>query len=355
MSVLAVAAAHAAALHAAVPAAVPAGIADLQAIFGLPFMQRALLAILVLSVAAGVVGLFINFRELEFVSDGLVHAVFPGLVIGMLVGGSAALLPGAAVAAGVAALLFTLLAVGGRGRAGRGGAVGPSARGAADAGVAVVLTGLFSLGVVLVSRSKSYVSQLQELLFGRILTVTSTQLWQMAIVAFLAVVLIVLTRRSQLFRAFDPAGFESAGFSAFRTDLALNISVALLVVAGVQALGVLMVIAILVVPMAVARLVTRRLALLIPLAALVTCAAGFGGLWLSFELSVGADLSVSPGAIIVLLLVIGYGLAVGGAYAAAAVSTAAAAKAAKATKATEATKAQAAAAPTAAAHGRVRS
>ena len=47
-------------------------------LLGLPFMQRALIAVAVLSVAAGVVGLFINFRELEFVSDGLVHAVFPG-------------------------------------------------------------------------------------------------------------------------------------------------------------------------------------------------------------------------------------------------------------------------------------
>lgn len=311
------------ALAAALPGALPAGIADFPMIFGLPFMQRALIAVAVLSVAAGVVGLFINFRELEFVSDGLVHAVFPGLVVGMLVGGSAALLPGAAVAAGVAALLFTLLGVGygrGGGGAGGGSAVGRSARGAADAGVAVVLTGLFSLGVVLVSRSHSYVSQLQELLFGRILTVTRTQLWQMALVALLAVALIALTRRAQLFRSFDPVGFESAGFSAFRTDLALNISVALLVVAGVQALGVLMVVAILVVPMAVARLLTRSLVLLVPLAALVTCAAGFGGLWLSFEWSVGADLSVSPGAIIVLLLVVLYGLAVGGAFAASAIS-----------------------------------
>lgn len=296
---------------------------DLGTIFGLPFMLRALIAVVILSLAAGVVGLFINFRELEFVSDGLVHAVFPGLVIGMMVGGSAALLPGAALAAGIAALLFTLLGRSGAagGKSGGAGGAGGVSRGSGDAGIAVVLTGLFSLGVVMVSRGDSYVSQLQELLFGRILTVTRTQLWQIAVVALAAVLIIAVTRRAQLFRAFDPRGFESSGFNAFRTDLSLNLAVALLVVAGVQALGVLMVVAILVVPMAVARLLTQNLRLLIPLASLVTCAAGFFGLWVSFEWSVSADLSVSPGATIVLLLVGAYGLAVAAAYVAAAIHT----------------------------------
>lgn len=274
----------------------------LASIFALPFMQRALIAIALLAVAAAVVGVFINFRELEFVSDGLVHAVFPGLVIGSLAGGTAGLLPGAVGAALVAALLFTFL--------GRAGARSSGSVAARDAGIAVVLTGLFSLGIVLVSRGDGYVSQLQELLFGRILTVTEAQLAQIAIVAVIAIGIVVITRRAQLYRAFDPAGFESAGFSAFRTDLALNVAVALLVVAGVQALGVLMVVAILVVPVAVARLLTRRLALLAPVAALVTLVAGIAGLWGSFEWSLSGSVSASPGALIVLVLVALYGAAV---------------------------------------------
>ena len=272
-------------------------------IFGLPFMQRALIAIALLAIAAAIVGVFINFRELEFVSDGLVHAVFPGLVIGSISAGAAGLLPGAVGAALIAALLFTFL---GSGRTQRAASVG-----ARDAGIAVVLTGLFSLGIVLVSRSESYVSQLQELLFGRILTVTKAQLWQIAIVACVAAIVIAATRRAQLFRAFDRAGFEAAGFSVFRADLALNVAVALLVVAGVQALGVLMVVAILVVPVAVARLVTRRLWLLAPIAALVTLAAGVAGLLASFEWSVSGSVPASPGALIVLSLIALYAFAIG--------------------------------------------
>lgn len=264
-------------------------LADPVAIFALPFMWRALVTLAILSAAAGVVGLFISFRELEFVSDGLVHAVFPGMVIGLAVGGSAGLLPGAAAAAVLAAALFTVVE--------RRGGIG------SDAAIAVVLTGLFSLGVVLVSRQQGYVSQLQELLFGRLLTVTEAQLWQMLVIAVVAIGIVAVSWRAQLFRAFDRAGAEAAGFRPFATDVWLSVAVALLVVAGVQALGVLMVIALLTVPMAAARLLTRRFGALIPLAILLPLVAGVTGLWLSFEWSTATGASVSPGALVVLLLV----------------------------------------------------
>jgi len=264
-------------------------------IFALPFMWRALVTVVILAIAAGIVGLFISFRELEFVSDGLVHAVFPGLVVGAAVGGTAALLPGAVVAAVLAAVLFTVLER-------RGGV-------SADASIAVVLTGLFSLGIVLVSRQEGYVSQLQELLFGSLLTVTDTKLAQVLAVAVVAVAVVLVTWRAQLFRAFDRDGAEAAGFRPLAADLLLGVAVALLVVAGVQALGVLMVIALLTIPLAVSRLLTRKFALLIPIAILVPLLAGAGGLWLSFEWSVGAGAQAPPGAIVVLLLVAAYAVA----------------------------------------------
>src|SRR5690606_27063036 len=186
-----------------------------------------------------------SFREMEFVSDGMVHAVFPGLVVGAALGGSAGLLPGAVVAALAAAVIFTLLDR-------RGGA-------GSDAAIAVGLTGLFSLGVVLVSKQQGYAAGLQDLLFGHLLTVTNAQFWQIVVVSVLAIGIMLVTGRAQLFCAFDPSGFEAAGFRVLRTELALAVATALLVVAGVQALGVLMVVALLTVPMAVSRLLTKRL------------------------------------------------------------------------------------------------
>lgn len=276
--------------------------ASLFDIFALPFMARALGTVAVLAVAAGIVGLGISFRELEFVSDGLVHAVFPGLVIGAAVGGTSGVLPGALIAALATAVLFTVL--GGIG-------VGGERRGlGSDAAIAVVLTGLFSLGIVLVSKQQGYVSQVQELLFGRLLTVTSAQFWQILVVSLIAIGIMLLTARAQLFRAFDPEGSEAAGHRPKLTDLALAVAVALLVVAGVQALGVLMVLALLTVPMAVARLMTRRFSLLVPLAILVPLIAGVLGLWLSFDWSVRSGASVSAGAVVVLVLVGLYAVAV---------------------------------------------
>lgn len=265
-------------------------------IFQLPFMSRALATVAVLAVASGIVGLFISFRDLEFVSDGLVHAVFPGLVVGNVLGGVAGVLPGAVVAALAAAVLLTLL--------------GRRARIGSDAGIAVVLTSAFSLGVVLVSRQQNYVSQLEELLFGRLLTVTQGQLIQITVVAAFAIALVLVTARSQLFRAFDPDGFRATGARVGLVDLALNVAVALLIVAGVQALGNLMVLALLTVPMAISRLVTRRFALLIPLAILTPLLAGFSGLWLAFSASVAGGATPSPGALVVLLLVGLYVIAV---------------------------------------------
>lgn len=262
----------------------------------LPFMSRALITLIVLAVAAAIVGLGINFRELEFLSDGLVHAVFPGLVIGAAIGGSALLLPGALAAAIIAAVLFTLTSL--RQRSGQ------------DAAIAVGLTGLFSLGVVLISRQSGYVSGLQDLLFGQLLTVTDVQVLQIVIASLLAVAVILITLRAQLFRAFDTPGFAAAGFSVLSTDLALTIAAALLVVAGVQAFGVLMIVALLTVPMAVSRMLTRRFTLLIPVAIVVTLGSGVAGLALSYNWSVGAGLNVSASALTVLIMVGLYLLAV---------------------------------------------
>lgn len=271
-------------------------------IFALPFMGRALATMAVLAVAAGVVGLGISFRELEFVSDGLVHAVFPGLVIGAALGGTAGVLPGALIAALATAALFTVF--GGIGSGGEGRGLG------GDAAIAVVLTGLFSLGIVLVSKQQGYVSQVQDLLFGRLLTVTATQFWQILVVAIVAVGIMLVTVRAQLYRSFDPEGFAAAGFRPVTADLALAVAVALLVVAGVQALGVLMVLALLTVPMAAARLLTRRFSLLVPLAIVVPLVAGVLGLWLAFHWSVQVGANVSPGSVVVLVLVALYALAI---------------------------------------------
>ncbi|GAA3588201.1 hypothetical protein GCM10022198_09740 [Klugiella xanthotipulae] len=262
--------------------------------FSVPFMARALTTVLVLAVASGIVGVFINLRNLEFISDGLVHAVFPGLVVGFVASGTDGLLPGALVAGVLAALLLTVAS-----RRGVG----------SDAAIAVVLAGSFSIGIVIVSRETNYVSQLEQLLFGGVLTVTPSQLTQIIIVGVVAVVLVVITWRRQLFLALDPVGSRAAGYRSLPTEIVLNCAIALLVVAGSQALGNLLVLALLVVPVAIARLLVRRLMLLAPLAIISAALAGWLGLVTSFHASISYGITASPGSLIVIILITLYAVA----------------------------------------------
>lgn len=261
--------------------------------YALPFMGRALLVLLVLAVVAGVVGVLVNLRGLEFISDGLTHAVFPGLAVGLAVAGTAGLVPGAAVAALAGAVALTFLM-----RAGV----------ASDAAVAVVLTATFSIGVLVVSRGTDYAAALEELLFGRVLTIAPVDVLPLVIVSLAAAVMVGVTLKQQLFRAFDAAASRAAGDRGLVLDLVLNSAIALVVVAGASTVGALLVLALLIVPGAAARLVTRRLWWLFPAAALVGAVSAWLGLSAGFAISVGAGIDLPAGSTVVAVFVALYAI-----------------------------------------------
>lgn len=254
------------------------------------FMLRALLAFVVLAVLAAAIGPFVALRDLEFVSDGLVHAVFPGLAIGALAFGRDGALPGAIIAGAIAAAVLTLTATRVR---------------QADAPVAVVLTTAFSIGVIAVSAS-GFPGQLELLLFGQMFAIRPAQLWSIAIVAAVAVVAMIVTRRGQLYRAFDPEGARAAGFRPVVTDLVLNMSLAVAVVAGSQVLGNLLVLALLIIPAASARNFGAGIIGMVVLAGVFTLAAGWAGLAAAFDVSVGRGVNLSPSGAVVGAFVVIY-------------------------------------------------
>ena len=269
---------------------------SLTTAFTLPFMGRALFVLLVLSVAAGVIGVFINLRGLEFLSDGLTHAVFPGIAAGIVLGGRDGLYVGALIAAVAAAIVLTLLS---------------NKRVSSDATIAIVLTAMFSLGVIFVSRSRDYAGQLESLLFGHLLTVTATEVAVTSIVAVVALLIVMVTFRAQLFLAFDRSAAQAAGYRPLALNLALNVAIALVVVAASSAVGNLLVLAVLIVPGAVARLATGRLPLMFVFSAGFAMLASWLGLATAFGLSLGADVSIPGGATVVLVFVLGYLLMLG--------------------------------------------
>ena len=260
--------------------------------FTVPFMARALAELALLALICGPVSVFVFARRLSFVSDALTHTVFPGVVIGFLAGGLDGLFPGALVAGIVTAVALTLLT--------RGGALSD------DASTAVVLTAMFSIGVVLVSRRSSYTSDLTSFLFGRLLTVTPRQIAETAVLAVVILGLLLLGARALLFRTFDPAGAAAAGYRIAWLDLWLNVLVALVVVAAVRAVGTILVVALLIVPAAAARLVTTRLLPMALLGGVLILLAGYGGLLISWTASIDHGIVLTSASTVVLLLVLAY-------------------------------------------------
>jgi len=260
--------------------------------FTVPFMGRALAELALLALICGPVSVFVFARRLSFVSDALTHTVFPGVVIGFMAGGIEGIVLGALVAGIVTAVVLTLLT--------RGGALSD------DASTAVVLTAMFSIGVALVSRRSSYTSDLTSFLFGRILTVTSRQLAETAVLAVVILGLLLIGARALIFRTFDPAGAAAAGYRIAWLDLWLNIIVALVVVAAVRAVGTILVVALLIVPAAAARMLTSRLVAMAAVGTVLILLAGYGGLLASWTASVDYGISLTSASAVVLLLVLAY-------------------------------------------------
>jgi manganese/iron transport system permease protein len=255
--------------------------------FQLGFMQRALAAVLLVGVLAAVVGVFVVLRRLAFVGDALTHTVFPGVVIAFLTGHS--ILLGALAFGVLSAVLLTALTA--------------NRRVAVDAALAILLTSFFALGVVLVSRTRGYTADLSVFLFGRVLAVTRTDLAQVAAVAAVVLLALLAIRKELLLRAFDPEGAAALGYRTGLLDLALNVLIALVVVAGVKAVGTVLMIALIIVPAATARLVTDRVGGMTALAAALGALGGYVGLVASYDLSLRQGVRLASGATVVVVLV----------------------------------------------------
>lgn len=257
--------------------------------FAAPYLLRPLLLLLALAVASGTVGMLVHLRRLEFSADGLTHAVFPGLAIGAMLGGSAGLLPWATGAALVAAVVLALLSRRGQPR---------------DTAVAIVLTTFFSAGIVLVSLSRG-AGSVSDFFFGRLLTITWPDLVAGVALVAVGVAIVAATARPQLFAAFDAAGARRAGLPVLGLEVLGTVAVALVVVAASASVGTLLALAVVIVPAAAARALTRSLRAAAAVAIAFGAITGWLGLWAVAQLAeAGAD--AAPGATVAITMIAGY-------------------------------------------------
>jgi ABC-type Mn2+/Zn2+ transport system permease subunit len=251
---------------------------------GDPLTRRALLELCLIGVTSGAVGCWTVLYGLSYSSESLSHSLLPGLVVATLAG--APLLLGGAAGIVVAALAIALVA--------RVPAI------ANDTAVAIVVTTMFGLGALL-ALSPSSPPGIQNLLFGDILGVSNADLLFAAGAAVAALGALRLLHGQLLAVGFDRDGARALGASPALAETALLILIALAVLIGVQGLGNLLVVAVLVGPAATARLICARLLPMMGVAAAVAILGGAIGLYVSYYAGTAAGASVA-GALVALFL-----------------------------------------------------
>jgi ABC-type Mn2+/Zn2+ transport system permease subunit len=258
---------------------------------GHAFFIRALLAATIVGIVCAVIGTFIVLRGLAFMGDAVSHAAFPGVVVAYIVGGGFYL--GAAIAA-----VATALAI---------GEVSRRARIRTDTAIGVLFAGMFALGIFLYSTIEGYVGDLNTFLFGSLLSIGPDDLVALAALAAVVLGLVGAFWKELLYSTFDPLGAGASGLPVARLESLLLVMIALAVVVSLQAVGIILVVAMLVTPAATAQLVTVRFGRLMVTAALIGVASAIIGLYVSYWLDVasGATIVLTQTVIFATVLLLG--------------------------------------------------
>jgi ABC-type Mn2+/Zn2+ transport system permease subunit len=246
------------------------------------FMQRGLVASILIGVLCSVIGCYVVLRGLAFLGDALAHAILPGIAIAYLLQGN--LFLGALIAALIVALLIGFFS--------RQGVIRE------DTAIGIIFAAALSLGVALISSIQTYAVDLTHILFGNVLGVSAADLWFIGGLSMIVLASVRIFYKPLLLISFDPI---LAATLRWHTELLRNLLLVLLaltIVVSLQTVGVGLVAAMLVTPAATAYLLTRRLPSMMGLAAI------FGGFSSVIGLYASYYLNIASGAAIVLVATI---------------------------------------------------
>jgi ABC-type Mn2+/Zn2+ transport system permease subunit len=236
------------------------------------FIQRGLVAAVIVGIVCAVMGAFVVLKGIAFIGDAVSHASFPGVVIAFMLG-----LPiylGGAVAA-----VGTALAI---------GFVSRRSRLRLDTAIGVLFAGAFALGVLLYSSIDSYTGDLLGYLLGNILGIGLGDLIQVAILGVIVLAAIVVLRKELLYATFDPLGAAAAGLPVEGLEYLLLGLLGVTIIVSIQAVGIILVVAMLVTPAATAQLLVSRFDRMTTVGAVLATVAAVVGLYASFYLNVAS-------------------------------------------------------------------
>ena len=234
--------------------------------FSYGFMVRAMAVSVLVGVMCPILGGFVVTRGLAFMGDALAHAVLPGVVIAFLVGVNPVV--GAVPTGAAVAILIGYLSR-------RTGV-------SEDTSIGILYAGFFALGLVLLTTARGINVDLEDLLLGQVLSVSQVDVYVTEGLAGLVVTVLYLFYKELVFSSFDPVGAAVVGVPSVRMDYLLLVLLALVIVMALQAVGIVLVMAMLVTPAGTAYLLVRSFGSVIVLGALFGVLAAVVGLYLSF-------------------------------------------------------------------------
>ena len=238
------------------------------------FMVRALIVSILIGIMCPIMGAYVITRGRSFMGDALAHSVLPGMVVAFLLGISPFF---AAVPAGIVVALLM-------------GTVSRRTGISEDTSIGIVFAGMFALGLVMLSRAANINVNIEDLLLGQVLGVSQTDVY--VSLSLTAVVLLGLYafHRQLVYTTFDEIGASVVGIKTGLIEYILLALLALVIVIGIQAAGIVLVMAMLITPAATGYLIARRFVGVMLVGALIGALSAIVGLYLSFH----ADLPSGP-------------------------------------------------------------
>lgn len=241
-----------------------------------PFLQRSLLAGVLVAVSCSIAGTFVVLRGLAFLGDALAHGVLPGVAGALLLGA-----PGILGAAVGAAVMITGVNV-----------VTSKSRLSSDTAIGLLFVGMLGIGVMMVSRSDSFTGDIVSILFGEILGVSRWDLAQQGIAALVIILIARIFARPLLLLSFDPEQADIAGWPSRRVELLMLVMVTICVVMSFQTVGTLLVFGMLLAPAGSGALLARRVPAMMLWGAAIGSLSVYVGLLISYHFNLAAGASV---------------------------------------------------------------
>lgn len=251
-------------------------IANMPDILHFEFMRNALLAAILSSVACGIIGTYVIVRKIGFISGGIAHTAFGGIGLGYYLG----------VNPLIGIIPFSLAAAIGIGLLTR------KAKIAEDTAIGAFWAAGMAIGVILIGLTPGYAPNLFSYLFGNILTVPSSDLMLILILDLVIILMVWMFSKEFLVISFDEEYARISGLKTMALDLLMLCLIALTVVIMVRVVGIVMVIALLTIPAAVARSFSRTLHGMMALAVLFSVTFSILGLWLSWVFDVASGATI---------------------------------------------------------------